>query len=71
MEQHATIRIPSDHVEAVREHVCYAAQREPKLYGLDAAGLGRPFDKGDLRRLVDRVQPLPITSREIQDAVAR
>jgi hypothetical protein len=33
--------------------------------------LGRAFDRSDLRGLVDRAQPLPITSREIQDAVAR
>lgn len=64
MEQHATIRIPSDHVEAVRRHVWYAAQDRPDLYGLPGG-----YDRSDLECLVYRVQPLPITSAEIRRAV--
>lgn len=66
MEQHATIRIPRDHVEEVRRCIWYAAQRQPYLYGLPSG-----YDRSDLQGLVDRVKPLPISAREIQDAVER
>ena len=61
MNQRAEIAIPSDHVAPMREYLAERARANPEAYGLKQ---GPGLEKG-IERLVQRVQPLGLTSDEL------
>jgi muconolactone delta-isomerase len=64
IKEKATLRIPSDHVEPVQNYVRRAALRYPEKYGFDHLP-----DNEELNQLTNRIKPLPIDSKQIQDRV--
>jgi len=61
MNQKAEVAIPSDHVAPMREYLAERARANPEAYGLKQ---GPGLEKG-IQRLVQRVQPLGLTSEEL------
>jgi len=60
----ATLRIPSDHVDDVKNYVRRCAAQDPTLYGLP-----RHNQAHDMDRLVERVRPIPLTEQQLRQAV--
>ena len=60
----ATLRIPSNHVEAVQDYVHRCAAQDPELYGLP-----KHYQDNEMDRLVDRIKPIPLTETQIRQAV--
>lgn len=60
----ATLRIPSDHVTSVKTYVERCAAQDPEIYGLR-----RDYREQDMRLLIERIKPVPITEQQIRRAV--